>query len=410
MFDESMQVITEESGALQVQQANAWGDLSKPLFDINRNGYIYVYSLNASGISVRTDNLFVAHYQGSLLEEFNYYPFGLCFEVSRSPLLGKAAEQKYNSQFIQQDEFEDANGQTYGLEDYDFAFRNYDPQIGRWLQPDPLMQHASPYLAMSNNPVMFTDPTGLEDGVDDWIGISVNGDIRYGSMGDGNVLRYSMLTRNANGNFYSEEISYKDFIGLFQFSYFSEKRSFADKYLFQNDAFAERAYIESRAQELIDGHRQDKRGNSTTVDAQFSNSRIFNYADGTFTPRSEALTPVYPMLAVMPFRPTKVGITAISSILAKGITTKTGANLSSNGVKLAKQLASESQMAEKGLTIIGPGKLNEATRLAQQYGGNIGDWVKKSSSSFTKNGTTFETHWYENISTGLRTELKTKLP
>jgi hypothetical protein len=41
--------------------------------------------------------------------------------------------------------------------------RNYDAQIGRWLQPDPLMQHPSPYLAMSNNPVSFTDPLGLWD-------------------------------------------------------------------------------------------------------------------------------------------------------------------------------------------------------------------------------------------------------
>lgn len=86
------------------------------------------------------------------------------------------------------------------------------------------------------------------------------------------------------------------------------------------------------------------------------------------------------------------------------------AHLSTNSIKLAKQLASEAQMAEKGITIIGPGKLNAATRLAREYGGNAADWVKKSSSSFTKNGATFETHWYENISTGLRTEFKTKFP
>ena len=89
---------------------------------------------------------------------------------------------------------------------------------------------------------------------------------------------------------------------------------------------------------------------------------------------------------------------------------KAGANLSSNGVKLAKQLASEAQMAEKGRVIIGSGTLKEASRLAHQYGGNTSDWVKKTSSSFTKNGTTFETHWYENISNGMRTEFKTKLP
>lgn len=45
--------------------------------------------------------------------------------------------------------------------------RSYDMQIGRWMQPDPLMQHFSPYLAMSNNPTLFTDPTGLWDGQDD---------------------------------------------------------------------------------------------------------------------------------------------------------------------------------------------------------------------------------------------------
>ena len=115
-------------------------------------------------MTVRTDNLFIAHYQGSLLEEFHYYPFGMCFEVSKSPMLVKSAAVKYNSQLQDHEEFEDANGNVYGLEDYNFAFRNYDAQIGRWLQPDPLMQHPSPYLAMSNNPVSFTDPTGLWDG------------------------------------------------------------------------------------------------------------------------------------------------------------------------------------------------------------------------------------------------------
>ena len=41
-----------------------------------------------------------------------------------------------------------------------FELRQYDPRIGRWYNPDPYMQHHSPYLAMSNNPVSFTDPDG----------------------------------------------------------------------------------------------------------------------------------------------------------------------------------------------------------------------------------------------------------
>ncbi|MDP3927935.1 MAG: hypothetical protein Q8R57_02845, partial [Bacteroidota bacterium] len=136
MFDESMQIVLEQSGALQVEQANAWSNLTQPIFQINQNGYIYVYSCNTSEMTVRTDNLFIAHYQGSLLEEFHYYPFGMCFDVSKSPTLGKSAAIKYNSQLHEHDEFEDANGNVYGLEDYNFAFRNYDAQIGRWLQPD----------------------------------------------------------------------------------------------------------------------------------------------------------------------------------------------------------------------------------------------------------------------------------
>ncbi len=76
----------------------------------------------------------------------------------------RAAAKQYNSQFIEQDEFADASGDRFGLDWYDFAARSYDPQIGRWMQPDPMMQHNSPYLAMSNNPIIFTDPMGLWDG------------------------------------------------------------------------------------------------------------------------------------------------------------------------------------------------------------------------------------------------------
>lgn len=48
--------------------------------------------------------------------------------------------------------------------DVDFtAFRTYDPQIGRWWQPDLVYKyHESPYAWVTNNPIRFNDPLGLD--------------------------------------------------------------------------------------------------------------------------------------------------------------------------------------------------------------------------------------------------------
>ena len=48
---------------------------------------------------------------------------------------------------------------------YTTMFRQYDPRVGRWLSLDPLMAkfpHMSPYAAFDNNPILYTDPYGLE--------------------------------------------------------------------------------------------------------------------------------------------------------------------------------------------------------------------------------------------------------
>jgi RHS repeat-associated protein len=57
-------------------------------------------------------------------------------------------------------EFEDGSG----LELYQTAFRSYDPQIGRFHQPDMLanlMMEYTPYSYANNNPLILNDPTGL---------------------------------------------------------------------------------------------------------------------------------------------------------------------------------------------------------------------------------------------------------
>jgi hypothetical protein len=88
------------------------------------------------------------------------------------------------------------------------------------------------------------------------------------------------------------------------------------------------------------------------------------------------------------------------------------ASAPANTVLLAKQLASEQQMAETGVVMAGQGArapFRDAGRIAATYGGQADDWVKKASSSYTAaDGVRFETHWVENLRTGQRVEFKTK--
>jgi len=42
----------------------------------------------------------------------------------------------------------------------DFALRNYDAQVGRWVQQDQFQQFPSPYIGMGNDPINLIDPSG----------------------------------------------------------------------------------------------------------------------------------------------------------------------------------------------------------------------------------------------------------
>jgi RHS repeat-associated protein len=41
-----------------------------------------------------------------------------------------------------------------------FALRNYDAQIGRWVQQDPYQEFATPYTYVGNDPINLIDPSG----------------------------------------------------------------------------------------------------------------------------------------------------------------------------------------------------------------------------------------------------------
>jgi len=93
-----------------------------------------------------------------IVEENNYYPFGLKHNgynnVSYSSNV--ALKYKYNGKELQDE---------LGLNMYDYGARNYDPALGRWMNIDPLAEkyvQITPYSYVAGNPLRFVDPNGME--------------------------------------------------------------------------------------------------------------------------------------------------------------------------------------------------------------------------------------------------------
>ncbi|WP_264536579.1 RHS repeat-associated core domain-containing protein [Flavobacterium sp. N1736] len=96
--------------------------------------------------------------QNEIVEENNYYPFGLKQKDNNNMIVSSnpAQKYKYNGKDLQDE---------LGLGFYDFGARNYDPAIGRWMNIDPLAETSrrfSPYTYALNNPVFFIDPDGMQ--------------------------------------------------------------------------------------------------------------------------------------------------------------------------------------------------------------------------------------------------------
>ncbi|PZU22852.1 MAG: hypothetical protein DI622_05410, partial [Chryseobacterium sp.] len=124
---------------------------SEGYYDFIENRYIYNYTDHLGNVRL---SYFKNGSEMKVLEENNYYPFGLKHD-GYNPTFGNLAYQyKYNGKELQADS---------GM--YDYGARFYMPDIGRWGVVDPLaekMTRHSPYNYAFNNPIRFIDPDGRE--------------------------------------------------------------------------------------------------------------------------------------------------------------------------------------------------------------------------------------------------------
>ncbi|WP_299438790.1 DUF6443 domain-containing protein [uncultured Aquimarina sp.] len=92
--------------------------------------------------------------ENEIVEEKNYYPFGLQHKGYNSTITSREHNYSIGGKEEQNE---------LGLNWHDFGARNYDAALGRWMNIDPLAEQynsLSPYNYVANNPIFYIDPDG----------------------------------------------------------------------------------------------------------------------------------------------------------------------------------------------------------------------------------------------------------
>jgi len=148
-------------GFEQVGASGATTIHTRTNLSVTKSGYLYVYTSNeATNIPVYFDNLQVTHTRGALLEENSYYPFGLRQAGISSKALN-FGDPKNKEKTFQGQRFDD----ELGLDWIQFKWRNHDPQIGRFIEIDPLAEdyeYNSTYAFSENKVTSHIELEGLE--------------------------------------------------------------------------------------------------------------------------------------------------------------------------------------------------------------------------------------------------------
>ena len=163
-----------------------------------------------------------------ILEENNYYPFGLKHSGYNMLVFSAnlALKYKYNGKELQDDLIGSSS-----LDLYDYGARFYDPALGRWHVLDPLAEDYyswTTYNYVANNPIFFIDPDGrgwkeakvlLKGSVTATFSIGAQVGVKVGTYSAKlNVMSYNFES-NASGN--TKSYASSDFslgVGLFEVS------------------------------------------------------------------------------------------------------------------------------------------------------------------------------------------------
>ncbi len=160
LLDEQMNYVSAGSNATQIPTVTggaAKQAVAPALQTMPKSGYLYVYVSNESTQDVYFDDITVQHFTGTLVSEESYYAFG----ESMAALKSSAALKTQNCyKFNAGTEL----NESFDVDYYETAFRNYDAQIGRFTGVDAMAEetmHLTPYQFGGNDPIAYNDPTGL---------------------------------------------------------------------------------------------------------------------------------------------------------------------------------------------------------------------------------------------------------
>lgn len=192
------------------QGANSYKELSLQL-EVSKEGakYAIVYLANESPTNVYFDDLKIEHQQ-LVWQENSYYPFGMGIKpLDYEP----TTASKFTYMGVEKEEATDFHETDH---------RSYDSQLGRTHQTDKLAElfsGATPYHYCLNNPIRFSDPSGLspqdpttEELVQQaWDATSEGGSSTFNSNDDGTFTSYFLVGRtksDSHGNYEDDNAEY----------------------------------------------------------------------------------------------------------------------------------------------------------------------------------------------------------